>query len=125
MTSKKGKANEEKISPEFAARLDHLGSREKVRAIVMLRTAAVGRSSRGRPSRAEREARIEAQRQSVEQALDEIDDILTRFDGQRLAHGPDALGSLPVETTVAGIKALTTSEWVTAVLEDQDIHLIL
>jgi hypothetical protein len=124
MTSKRDKPKEEKISPEFVARLDHLGPREKVRAIVLFHTGAAGRSSGGRQSRAEREAKVEALRQVAKEALQDVDDILTRYDGQRLARGPDALGSLPVETTAAGIKALTSSEWVKAVLEDQDIHLI-
>ena len=124
MTGKRGKPQEKKISPEFITRLDHLGPREKVRAIVLLHTGAVGRSSGGRQSRAEREAKVEALRQFAKEALQDVDDILARYDGQRLARGPDALGSLPVETTAAGIKALTTSEWVKAVLEDQDIHLI-
>ena len=52
-----------------------------------------------------------------------MDDILGRFDGQRFADEPDALGSIPVEATVAGIEALASSDWVKAIIEDQPIQL--
>ena len=55
--------------------------------------------------------------------MDDIDEILKKHDGRRLARRPDALGSLPVETTAAGIRALARSRWVQAVFEDQPIHL--
>ena len=66
-----------------------------------------------RQSRAERKAAIEAVRTSAEQALGDIDHTLQRFGGARLAARPDALGSIPIETTVAGIQALVGSERVT------------
>ena len=49
------------------------------------------------------------------------DDILTRYDGKRLATSADALGCVPVETVAAGIKALAESEQIEAILEDQPI----
>jgi hypothetical protein len=123
MTRKKT-VSERKISPEFAARLEHLGPREEVRAIVLVRTT--GPDSRPDPpqNREERKALARAARPSAEKALDDIDGILARCQGQRLADHPDALGSLPVETTAAGIRALASSRWVKAILEDQAIHLI-
>lgn len=124
MTRRKGKSTKQKISPDFAARLGRLGSQEKVHAIVLLRTRDTDASTSKRPSRDEREARIQATIKSAEQALSDIDDILARFDGRRSADSPDALGSIPVETTKAGIKALASSRWVKAILEDQEIHLI-
>lgn len=124
MTPKKGRAKEDKISNEFAARLRHFGPKEKVHAIVLLRTASVEGTSGRRQSRAKRQERIDAVRDSARPALDEIDDILDHFEGKRLADSPDALGSVPVETTPAGIEALASSEWVKAILEDQEIHLI-
>jgi hypothetical protein len=122
VTRKKG-SQQGKISPGFASRLDRLGPRQRVQAILLLRTDVDDRSSQ-RQRGDEREATVEATRKSADRALRSVDEILTRFDGQRLARRPDALGSIPVEATPAGIKALASSEWVTAVLEDQEIHLI-
>jgi hypothetical protein len=56
-------------------------------------------------------------------ALLSIDRILHRFRGRRLAQGADALGSISVEATPAGIEALAASEYVRAILEDQPISL--
>jgi hypothetical protein len=123
VTRKKGKAKEKKISSEFATRLRHFGPEDKVYAIVLLRTADIEGSSGRRQTRTEREEMIEAMRSSAEQALGDVDDILAHFDGQRLADRPDAIGAVPVETTPAGIKALASSKWVKAILEDQSIHL--
>jgi hypothetical protein len=122
VTRKKGKSGK-KISPEFASRLDRLEPGEKVQAIVLLRTGQVDDPSGGRQSSQERAEAVEAMRHAAEQALTNIDSILVRHDGQRLAKSPDALGSMPVETTAAGIKALARSKWVEAVLEDQAIQL--
>ncbi len=119
---KKEKAQKNKISPEFVARLDRLGPRQKVRAIVLLHARGAEKSGGQRQSRAQRKAAIEAMHKSAERALGDIDEILTRCGGQRLAESPDALGSIPVETTAAGVNALAASEWVKAILEDQVIH---
>ena len=51
-----------------------------------------------------------------------VDEVLARFGGRRLSDAPDALGSLPVETTCAGIHALAECDGVSAVLEDQPIR---
>ena len=122
MMHSKNKYSKNKISPEFAARLDHLGLHQKVRAMVLLRANGTAKSSAQRPSRAERQATIEAMRTSAEQALGDIDELLERFGGKRLSERPNALGSIPVETTAAGINALAASEWVKAILEDQAIY---
>lgn len=121
MTRKK--RSKQKISPGFAARLDRLGPRQKVHAILFLHTDVDATSSKRRHGD-EREAAIEATRRSAEKALSEVDGILARFDGHRLADHPDVLGSIPIKTTSAGVKALASSEWVAAILEDQEIHLI-
>ncbi|HSR29409.1 MAG TPA: hypothetical protein VLY63_02515 [Anaerolineae bacterium] len=121
MTPKKGETKK-KISTEFAARLRRYGPEEKVHAIVFLATSDVEGSSGKRQSREERAAVLEAMQNSARQALDDIDTVLNRFDGQRLAETPSALGSIPVETTPAGIKALASSKWVQLILEDQPIH---
>jgi hypothetical protein len=118
-----GQAKETKISNEFAARLRHFGPKEKVYAIVLLRTPGVKGACGKRQGRTERQETVDAVRGSAERALDDIDGILDRFQGRRLADSPDALGSIPVETTPAGIEALASSNWVKAILEDQSIHL--
>jgi hypothetical protein len=41
--------------------------------------------------------------------------------GERLTDDVDVLGSITVETTAEGIKALAASEHVKAILEDQSI----
>jgi hypothetical protein len=84
----------------------------------------VEKTSARRPSRVSRQATIAIIRQSAEPALLEIDRILERFDGQRLAASADALGCVPIETTAAGITALAASEHVKAILEDQPISLL-
>ena len=108
-----------KISDEFSSRLDHLKPRDTVRAILLLHTP-VAAKFKGKT----REHRIRAIQDAAEQALDGIDDILHRHKGQRLAEHANALGSVPVETTAAGIKALAASEHVKAILEDQPIALV-
>ena len=117
------KRSKRKISSEFSSRLARLGPGDKVRAFVLLRTGGTSNRSSKRQSRAERKAAVEASRKSAERALTDIDTILKRHDGRRLARRPNALGSMPVETTAAGIKALASSRWVQAILEDQPINL--
>ena len=125
MTQNKHDSPKEKISAEFAARLDALGPQQQVRAILLLRGRDPQASPAQRPTAADRQASAELMRRSAEQALDSVDKILERFCGQRRASRPDVLGSIPIETTAAGIKALAESEWVKAVMEDQEIHPVL
>jgi hypothetical protein len=110
-----------KISREFSRRLDRLHPRDKVRAIVMLRADGNGRGAAARPSRAERQDAAERVCQEAEAALPEIDQILERFDGHRLAEHPNAIGAIPVETTVRGVIALAGADCVKTILEDQNI----
>ncbi len=113
-----------KISAEFAARLDAFGPTAMVRAIVLLQAAGPGPTGGRRQNAAQREAAVAAVRESATTALPAIDALLENFGGHRLADRPDALGALPVEATVAGIRALGASESVRAVLEDQQVHRI-
>ena len=62
-------------------------------------------------------------KQSSAAALEEVDGVLARFNGQRLGKEVDALGSVLVETTAQGIKELAASKHVKAVLEDQPVTL--
>jgi hypothetical protein len=112
-----------KISREFSRRLDRLQPRDKVRAIVMLRAEGNGGGGAGgiRPSRAERQDTAEKISQAAEAALPEIDQILEKFDGHRLAEHPNSVGAIPVETTVGGVIALADADCVKTILEDQNI----
>ena len=113
--------NHSKISREFIRRLDRLHPRDKVRAIVMLRADGNGGGGAARPSRIERQDTADRLRQGAEAALPEIDQILERFDGHRLAEHPNAVGAIPVETTVRGVIALAGADCVKTILEDQNI----
>jgi hypothetical protein len=62
-------------------------------------------------------------RKASEAAIKDIDNILSRVDGERLAE-PNALGTVPVEAPASGILALAASDSVAAVLEDQPISLV-
>jgi hypothetical protein len=111
-----------KISREFSRRLDRLQPRDKVRAIVMLRAEGNGGGAGGgRPSRAERQETADEITQAAEAALPEIDQILKKFNGRRMAEHPNAVGAIPVETTVGGVIALADSDCVKTILEDQNI----
>jgi hypothetical protein len=110
-----------KISREFSRRLDRLHPRDKVRAIVMLRADGNGGGGAARPSRAERQDAAGRVCQEAEAALPEIDQILERFDGHRLAEHPNAVGAIPVETTARGVIALAGADCVRTILEDQNI----
>ena len=89
----------------------------------MVRTQSPGEGTGRRQIPADRHANIELIRKSAETVLPNIDGILERFDGKRLAN-VDTLGCVPIETTVAGIKALAASDHVKAILEDQPISLL-
>jgi hypothetical protein len=112
-----------KISREFSRRLDRLQPRDKVRAIVMLRAEDNGGGGAGgrRPTRAERQDTAQNISQAAEAALPEIDMILEKFDGHRLAEHPNAVGAIPVETTVGGVIALADADCVKTILEDQPV----
>lgn len=122
-----------KISPGFAARLEQLGPKEQVRAIVMLQANdereslrehyAVGFSpAKKRQTAEERAASVKSVRRALAKALPHLDRVLKRYRGKRLRDEVDALGSVPVVTTAAGINALTSLDYVKAILEDQQVR---
>ena len=113
-----------KMSPEFRARLARLKPQQQVRAIIMLRPEGPGETPGQRQARGNRQAVFEAVRQATEAALSDIDAILAHYGGKRLATSVNALGSVPVETTAAGINALAASERVKVIFEDQKITLL-
>jgi hypothetical protein len=112
---------DDKINTAFKARLNRLEPQQTVPAIVMLGIGGVEGTPGRRQSPAERQAAIETMRKSIEPALAEIDSVLKRFGGRRMAPGVNALGAVPVETTAAGIAALAKLEPVKAIFEDQPI----
>lgn len=112
-----------KISDQLAARLDRLEPGDGVRAVILLKVAWPDGAAPTRGSRERREVARDAVRRSAGAALPEIDRLLETYGGRRLAEEPDALGSVPVETSPAGIRALARCEAVSAILEDQPISL--
>lgn len=118
-------ANEQQLLPgisrEFVARLDKLGAKQKVRAVVMLQINESGASGSTQPTRQQRAEMMAQIRQRSAEALPHIDAILERYDGERLSETVNALGSVVIETTAAGIKALAASEHVKTILEDQSL----
>ena len=95
-----------------------------VRAIVMLETEPATHGTGRRALRTQRKKLTEAMQRSVEAAADDIAEVLEKFGGRRLEHRLDALGSLAVETTPGGIKALSECPHVRAIVEDQSLSLI-
>lgn len=110
-----------KISPELAHRLGQLGSDRKVRVTVLLDVGRSNGPSRRRRSSSGREAEVEAVRQAARAALIEINVILERSGGHLLARDVDALGGVPAEATVAGVRALAASARVKTILEDASL----
>ncbi|HXH09224.1 MAG TPA: hypothetical protein VNP04_05605 [Alphaproteobacteria bacterium] len=117
-------SKDDKISTAFKARLKRMGPREKLRAVVMLRLLEGNDTSGRRQSLSERHAAIDAVRKSAESGLVEVDRVLKRFGGKRLAPTVNALGAVPVETTADAITALAALEPVKAILEEQPISLL-
>ncbi|MBP5974259.1 hypothetical protein HW132_16305 [Brasilonema sp. CT11] len=110
-----------KISSEFACRLNNLAPQQKVSVIVFLKLENLDKPISLRQSRAERKAAMEGIRNSAKQALDYIRKIIQDFGGTQLAESPDVLGTIPVEISAAGVEALAASDAVKAVVEEQDL----
>jgi len=125
MTNSNDDIQQDKLSSEFARRLHHLKPGQKIRAIVMLHTENAGIPPARTSMRGKRQVIIEGIRKSTASTFPDLDRILERFNGKRLATSPDVLGCIPIETTADGINALAASEHVKTILEDQPISLIL
>jgi hypothetical protein len=113
-----------KISPEFARRLHRLAPGAMARAIILLDTGPAPAETSGRPSNAARKETSEAIRTAATAAMAEVDRLLERAGGRRLAPGPDLFGSIPVEAPVSALLTLAGSEHVRALLEDQPLSLM-
>jgi hypothetical protein len=114
----------QKIGRRFAETLGRLRPDQKIRAVILLRSHNSVEPMGRRGSSRQRQASIAAVREASEPGLREIDKILERHKGTRLASHADALGSIPVETTPAGFSALAGSDHVKAILEDQPMSLL-
>ncbi|MDJ0715507.1 MAG: hypothetical protein QNJ54_14975 [Prochloraceae cyanobacterium] len=112
-----------KISTEFALRLASFDPQQKITVITLLNTGDTANNQGKRQTRAERKTAIEAMQKSADRSLQNIEPIIQKHDGQKLADKPDILGSIPIEITVAGIKSLCESDSVKAIMENQKIKL--
>jgi len=118
-------SREGKISQSVTARLAQLSPTQVLRAIVVLKAEAKSGPAGRRPNRQERQKVIDEVRNSTSKSLQEIDAILTRFNGHRISKIPTAIGTIAVETTPAGIAALSKSDLVKAILPDQPISRVI
>ena len=111
-----------KISPEFAARLNGYPPTAKVRVIVLLKSANQQNNSH-RQTRQERKAAIKAMQDSVDRSWQTVDRLIEEYKGKKITSKPDAFGSIAIEITPPGIKALALSDAVKAIIENQKICL--
>jgi hypothetical protein len=111
----------EKISREFASRLRRLEPGAQVRVLLFLETPPVPAQA-ARQTLEGRQDSVQSVKQFARRALSDIDRILADHGGARLSRSPNALGSLTVETTAAGVSALARSKWVKSMVEDQPIE---
>ena len=111
-------AERKAISDEFLNRIQKLTQKEKVRAVVQIRTPRFG--SGRRQSKEERDKVISAKQEFLTEMLGTIDRLLDEHGGKRLSD-PNALACFGVETTADGVMNLAKSDLVEAVLEDQKI----
>ena len=120
MTSK-DTPSEEKISREFASRLRRLEPGDQVRVVLFLETPPLPAQA-SRQTLEARQDSVKSVKQFARRALSDIDRILADHGGARLSRSPNALGSLTVETTAAGVSALARSKWVKSMMEDQPVE---
>ena len=113
-----------KVSDTLRSRLEDRKPLDRVRAIVLLELAGMRTGRQRRLSVEERQQLAKTHRQAFATRLPEIDRILSETGGKRLADHPDSVGSLLVETSPAGIIALSRSNAVKAILEDQPVRML-
>jgi hypothetical protein len=115
----------QKISDEFAARLAKSRAGKKLQAILLLQSpGAPLPANNRRPTAQQRSRRMLEFGTGSAEIVREIDHLLTQFDGRRLSEAPSSIGTLPVETTAAGIRALATLPSVKSIMEDQPVSRI-
>jgi len=110
-----------RIDAGMLARLAKSKPGQKIRALVLLNIPNVQQNASGkRTGAAERASASRSIRDSSAAAVESVDLILKRFEGRRLTE-PSALGTIAIESTPAGIKAISESQDVRAILEDQPV----
>ena len=124
MSRQSSKPPKPKISSEFARRLARLAPDAMARAVVLLDTGPVPAAVPGRPAKTARKTIAEGIQAAAAAALAEVDRLLERSGGHRLASGPDVFGSIPVEAPASALLALGGSKHVRALLEDQPLSLM-
>jgi len=112
---------QDKVSSQFAARLSSMDPSKKVHAVVLLRRRPKKKGAGKRRSGSERRATAEVIKSEAKAALPEVDAILKRFGGKRLARNVTALGSIPVEIEAGGISSLAACDSIKAILENQRV----
>ena len=124
MAKKKKTANDhEKVSKEFRSRLSKLAPEEKILALVLLDTTNSDLEKGKRQTRAERRQRIEEIQTAAEEAVPEIDKVLSRYDGKRLAAKANAMGCIPIQASQAAVMAVAGLDRVKSIIENQVISL--
>jgi hypothetical protein len=113
-----------KISPEFDRRLAALDPSDRVQALVLLKVPRRGGRAGVRTTTADRARLLGAIDAAGARVVPEIDRILQDHGGRRLAERANALGSLPVETTPSGLRALAASTQVRAIIENQPMSMV-
>lgn len=118
MRYQSGKPNRQKISPNFASLLKSFEPERKVRVVIVIKTRPVLQTNPKPQDSVTRKATVSSNRKYTQPVLKDIDIILERFGGERLTKQANALGSILVETTPAGVLALAESKKVKAIRED-------
>ncbi len=114
----------DKVSEAFLGRLAALEPEGTSRAVVLLVQDEVAQKRTKRLTVEERQSRIEARQEAGRQCLPSVDRVLEAHGGRRLDADVGALGSVGVESTAAGFRALAELDAVKAILEDQPVHLL-
>lgn len=113
-----------KISTEFARRLEQMHPDEMVRAFVVPHREYEQSRMAVRPDRELRRERVRAMQGEVAERLREVDAILARFGGRRLTTEVNALGIVAVEATARALQMIAEAEWVGALLENQRVGVL-
>jgi hypothetical protein len=116
-------SNQGKISSEFAHRLSKLNPHQVVRVLVLLNVKNnINLLSNSQKFSDNHISAVKNISNLEKQAINGIHKILQDNDGKLLAEHFNLLGSIPIETTVAGVYELATLDAVKAVIEDQEIY---
>ncbi len=111
------------LSDHLRSRLASLSPTDSVVVILALAWLDPAEPRTKRLTSEQRQAMIAATRERARTGqFPAIDAILRDNGGRRLGDEPTALGTIAVETTANGVRALAESEHVAAILDDQPVH---